>query len=68
MLKRTDCYILKLYTAGDDCYEILGIFASKESLDEFKAKKLERLRRDFIDEDSFYDYYTFVISRGDYYA
>lgn len=67
MLKRTDCYILKLYTAGDDCYEILGIFGSLESLEEFRAKKIERLKRDFFDEDMFYDYYTFRTSKGDFY-
>ncbi len=67
MLKRTDCYILKLYSAGDDVPDILGVFASKESLEEFKVKKVERLKRDFFDEDMFYDYYTFRTSKGDYY-
>jgi hypothetical protein len=67
MLKRMDCYILKLYSAGDDVPYILGIFGSKESLEEFKAKKVERLKRDFFDKDMFDAYYTFVTSKGDYY-
>ena len=67
MLKRTDCYILKLYSAGDDTPDILVVFGSKESLEEFKSKKIERLKRDCFFPDMFYDYYTFVTSKGDYY-